>query len=400
MPPSPSTARRAFLRFLAASPLLAATLRSQAVDPEIGELIKSVDEAINVFDFHAVARDKLPPAHYGYLATGTLDDATLRANRSGFDKWRLRLRRLTNVETLDTSVELFGTNWNSPITLAPVGNQEAFHPEGVRATARAAKGTDTLQILSTVANTAVEDVIEQRGGPVWFQLYPTSDWSVTQAILRRVERAGCPAVALTVDSRGAKQETLFRLAKTDSRDCTLCHDRSKPNNVLMRKPLFDAFDLAKIGALVPYSMDWDFVKRLRDFTPLKLLLKGIVTREDAELAVEHGVDGLIVSNHGGRQDPSGRGTIESLPEVVGGVRGRIPVMIDGGFRRGTDIFKALALGADAVSIGRPYIWGLAAFGELGVGAVTLILQAELEMTMRQAGVTSLAAITGEYVLRR
>jgi 4-hydroxymandelate oxidase len=324
---------------------------------------------------------------------------TLRANRTGFDKWQLRLRRLVDVKRLDTSIELLGKRWNSPICLAPVGNQEAFHPEGVRAAARAARATDTLQILSTVSNTAVEEVVEQRGGPVWFQLYPGEDWAITTAVLKRVERAGCPVVLLTVDSRGSKRETFSRLAKRDTRDCTLCHDHSAPNDVLRRKPLFQGVDLAKLGTLVPLDMTWDFVRRLQDATSMKLLLKGIVTREDAELAVEHGVDGLVVSNHGGRQDPSGRGTIESLPEVVGGVSGRIPVLIDGGFRRGTDIFKALALGADAISIGRPYAWGLAAFGQEGVEAVIRLMQAEFEMVMRQAGTPSIKKITSDYLVK-
>lgn len=396
-------ARRSLLRYLAASPLLASPLwpqvqRALAGDEE-GEVIAAVNEAINVFDFHAVAREKLPPAHYGYLATGTLDDSTLRANRTGFDKWQLRLRRLVDAKRLDTSIELLGKRWNSPICLAPIGNQEAFHPEGVRAAARAARATDTLQILSTVSNTAVEEVVEQRGGPVWFQLYPGEDWAITTAVLKRVERAGCPVVLLTADSRGSKRETFSRLAKRDTRDCTLCHDHSVPNDVLRRKPLFQGVDLAKLGTLVPLDMTWDFVRRLQDATSMKLLLKGIVTREDAELAVEHGVDGLVVSNHGGRQDPSGRGTIESLPEVVGGVSGRIPVLIDGGFRRGTDIFKALALGADAISIGRPYAWGLAAFGQEGVEAVIRLMQAEFEMVMRQAGTPSIKKITSDYLVK-
>jgi isopentenyl diphosphate isomerase/L-lactate dehydrogenase-like FMN-dependent dehydrogenase len=391
------------LRYLAASPLLTPPLWPQLQQAiaggEEGELISAVHEAINIFDFHAVARQKLPPAHYGYLATGTLDDATLRANRTAFDKWQLRLRRLAGVKQIDTSVELLGTRWKSPITLAPVGSQEAFHPEGVRAAARAARATDTLQIMSMVSNSTVEDVVEQRGGPVWFQLYPGEDWSITAALLKRVERAGCPAVVLTVDALGSNRETLNRFSKKDTRDCTVCHNRSVPNNGLLRNPMFKGVDLAKVGTLVPLDMTWDFVRRLQDAVSMKLLLKGIVTREDAELAVENRVNGLIVSNHGGRQDPSGRGTIESLPEVVSGVRGRIPVLIDGGFRRGTDIFKALALGANAISIGRPYAWGLAAFGQEGVEAVIRLMRAEFEMVMRQTGTTSLAKITGDYLVR-
>lgn len=395
-------ARRTLLRYLAMSPVLATPLWPQISrtisDGEDGEVIAAVHEAINVFDFHAVAREKLPPAHYGYMATGTLDDSTLRANRTGFDKWQLRLRRLTDVKQIDTSIELLGERLKSPITLAPVGNQEAFHPEGVRAVARAARANGSLQILSMVSNTSVEDVVEQRGGPVWFQLYPGEDWDITRGVLKRVEQAGCPALVLTVDSRGSQRDTFRRLAKTDQRDCSVCHDRSVPNNVLMRKPLFDGVDLAKIGQLVPFDMTWDFVRRLRDATGMKLLLKGIVTAEDAELAVMNGVDGIVVSNHGGRQDPSGRSTIESLPEVISGTGGRIPVLIDGGLRRGTDVFKALALGADAVAIGRPYVWGLAAFGQEGVEAVIRLMQAEFEMVMRQAGTRSIKQITRDYVV--
>jgi len=405
-------ARRSFLRYLAASPVLASGLWSplrgvlaaaeEASDHalESGELISSVEEAINVFDFDAVAREKLPPAHYGYLATGTADDATLRANRSGFSRWKMRVRRLVDVSEIDTSVELLGTKWNSPIVLSPVGNQYAFHPEGEAAVARAARDTSSLQILSTVSNTLVEDVIRERGAPVWFQLYPGEDWEITKGLLGRVERAGCPVVALTVDSQGgSNRETFKRFAKRDKRDCTLCHDRDVPNNVLLRKPLFSDIDLSKLGQLSPRWATWELVRRIKDATSMNLFVKGIVSEEDAELCVQNGVDGVIVSNHGGRAEPSGRGTIESLPEVVSALRGRIPVIVDGGVRRGTDVFKALALGADAVGIGRPYVWGLAAFGEEGVQAVVNLMHAELVMTMRQAGTASIGEISSDYLIR-
>jgi len=202
---------------------------------------------------------------------------------------------------------------------------------------------------------------------------------------------------LTVDALGSHRETFMRWAKKDQRDCNVCHNRDAPNDVLRRKPLFADVDLATMGRLSPLSMTWDFVRRLRDATSMKLVLKGIVTREDAELAVENGVDAIIVSNHGGRSEPSGRGTIASLPEVAEGVRGRIPVLMDGGIRRGTDVFKALALGADAVSIGRPYCWGLAAFGAEGVEAVLRLVQAEFALAMRQAGTVSVDKITRAYV---
>ena len=399
--------RRRFLRYLAASPLLASGISplaerlSAAADrgletPEMGEIISSVDEAINVFDFHAAARKALPPAHYGYLATGTDDDATLRANRAGFRRFQLRPRRLIDVRDIDTSIEFFGTRWNSPIGLAPTGHQKAFHPLGEVAAARAAKETSSLQLLSTVSNTSIEDIVRERGGPVWFQLYASIDPTITSALLKRAEQAGCPVVVLTVDVQGgSNRETLKRFWKADKRDCTLCHDRANPVDRYKRKPMFDGLDLSRSG---PFrNMTWDFVRRLKDSTSMKVFVKGIVTREDAELCLENGVDGIVVSNHGGRAEASGRATIVCLEEIVQAVDGRIPVVIDGGFRRGTDVFKALALGADAVCVGRPYLWGLAAFGQEGVRAVLDLLRAELMMVMRQAGTTSIDKITSDHI---
>ena len=402
-------ARRSFLRYLAASPLVAGGISplteslSAAADErrfatsEAGELISSVDEAINVFDFHAAARKTLPPAHYGYVATGTDDDATLRANREGFQRFQLRVRRLIDVRDIDTSIKLYGTGWNSPIALAPTGHQKVFHPLGEIGPARAAKQTSSLLILSTVSNTSVEEVIRERGGPVWFQLYANKDWTITRALLKRAEQAGCPVVALTVDMQGgSNRETLKRFARTDKRDCTLCHDRANPLAGYRKKPMFNGLDLSQSGA--PTGMTWDFIRRLKDATSMKVFIKGIVTGEDTELCLEHGVDGVIVSNHGGRAEASGRATIACLAEVVQAAKGRIPVMIDGGVRRGTDVFKALALGADAVCIGRPYLWGLAAFGQEGVQAVLELLRAELMMVMRQAGTTSIDKISSDHII--
>ena len=203
-------------------------------------------------------------------------------------------------------------------------------------------------------------------------------------------------LVVTVDlNGGSNRETAARAARADGRDCRVCHD-SDPMNALTRlprKPMFAGIDLSAVTRLYPYDLTWDTLQRLRDLWPGTLILKGIVTREDAALAVSHGVSGLIVSNHGGRAEESGRGTIESLEEVVEGTRGRIPVLVDGGFRRGTDVFKALALGATAVCIGRPYIWGLAAFGQPGVEAVLDVLRRELITVMRQAGTPTVRAIT-------
>jgi isopentenyl diphosphate isomerase/L-lactate dehydrogenase-like FMN-dependent dehydrogenase len=403
--------RRRFLRLLAASSLLGlsrsswagmSNANSRSVQDAIEDAIATPEQALNVMEFEAAARKKLPPAHFGYLATGVEDDGTLRANRAGFERFQLRVRRLRDVRTIDTSVRLFGAAWETPIVLAPVGSQKAFHSVGEIAVAGAARAKRQLQILSTMSSTPVEAVNEARGEPVWYQLYPTNDWAVTRGLTKRAEAAGCPVLVLTVDLQaGSNRETFMKSRRVDPRACTDCHVGGFAyNTTIRRRPMFQGLDLSKVVTQFPLNMTWDIVKRLRDTTPMKLVLKGIVTREDAQLAVKHGVDGLIVSNHGGRAEESSRGTIESLPEVVAGAAGRIPVLVDGGFRRGTDIFKALALGASAVCVGRPYIWGLAAFGQPGVEAVLAILRRELEMVMRQAGVTSIEKITREYLAER
>src|SRR5581483_31703 len=327
-----------------------------------------------------------PIAHWGYLATGTDDDATIKANRDGFTHYSIRVRRLVDVSTIDTSVNLLGVHWTSPIVLNPVGSQKAFHPDGEIAVARAARAKKHLQVLSTVTTSSVEDVIAARA-----------------------EAAGCPAVVFTVDLiGGSNRETLVRAGRRDTRKCEACHLGGNPTPGRTgrvedmdnrRRPM-----LAELtpGTAVPEvgTPTWEFVKRLRDATTMKVLLKGIVTREDAELAMQNGVSGLFVSNHGGRAEDSLRPTIDCVSEVVAGVAGRAPVIVDGGFRRGTDIFKALALGATAIGIGRPYIWGLAAFGQEGVETVLEILRAELQLVMRQAGTTSIPKITRAYVVDR
>jgi 4-hydroxymandelate oxidase len=359
--------------------------------------IASQGDALNVFDFEAVARQKLPPAHYGYMATGVDDDVTLRANREGFGKFQIRARRLVDVSRVDISTELFGTTWPTPIVLAPVAAQKAFHPDGEVASARAAGAKGHLLILSTGTTTPIEDVASAHGRPIWFQLYPTNTWRITQALLKRAENAGCPVVVWTVDLPfGRNTETATRFAREDTRPCASCHAPGWPG-YLRRKRMFDGLDLTGVSLAAP-GLTWDFVRRLKDATRMKLLVKGIETREDAELATRHGVDGIIVSNHGGRAQEGGRGTIECLPEVVEGVRGKIPVLIDSGFRRGTDIFKALALGAKAICIGRPYAWGLAAFGQAGVEKVLEILTRELDQMMKHAGVTSLAKLDRKFIV--
>ena len=385
--------RRRLLRYLATSPLalqLAAVLRGDGA-------ITSVKDALNVFDFEEAARLALPPAHWGYLATGVNDDRTVRANREAFDRVQIRARHLVNVSRVDTGTEVFGQPLAAPLFLCPVSSMRAFHPEGELAVARAAKAERTVVGLSTMATTRIEDVTAARGEPVWFQLYPSNDTAVMRAIVKRAEAAGTRVLLLTVDMPlGPNRETQFRFAKRDDRPCAACHDKSFAGQV-RRKPMYDGLDLAKVEDNIEPAMDWDYVKRLRDLTSMKVVLKGVVTREDAVLAVEHGVDGVYVSNHGGRSEESGRGALDSLPEVAEAVAGRIPVLVDSGFRRGTDVFKALALGATAVGIGRPYVWGLAAFGEEGAAAVIRMLKAELVMAMQSCGTPRLRDVGRDRV---
>ncbi|MCZ6677543.1 MAG: alpha-hydroxy acid oxidase [Candidatus Poribacteria bacterium] len=391
------TGRREFLKFLAGSPLLAAfglspqLLGQSASQVEIGnDLITVVGDALNVFDFETVAKDKLPPAHWGYLASGVEDDATLRANRDAFKNYHLRPRRLVDVSTIDMKRTLFGVEWDSPIFLCPVASQKAFHAEGEIAVAKAAKEKNHLQILSTVTTSSVEDVIAARGTPVWYQLY-TYGWEITQSLVNRAEKAGCPVLVLTVDQLlpSRNSETRFRFIRKDTRDCLQCHI---PDYPLRNKRMFDGVNL-ETRLADRATLTWDIIHKLREVTGMKIVVKGIVTREDAKLCLKHDVDGIIVSNHGGRGQESGWASLDGLPEVVQVVDGKLPVMIDSGFRRGTDIYKALALGATAVGIGRPYMWGLAAFGQEGVERVLEILRLELELAMMSTGARTLEEIS-------
>ncbi len=392
-----ASSRRRFLEYLAASPLLACPSAFAHDDEAPG--LATAAQAFNIFDLESAARRTLPVAHFAYLATGVEGDATIRANREGFTRFQIRARRLMDTSKLDTRVRLFGTEWPTPIVLSPVSSLRAFHPEGDIAVAKAAKARNHLEVMSTLSTASVEDIMEARGAPVWFQLYPTSDAAIARALVKRAEKAGCPVVALTVDNpTAAGRETLARARLVDKRDCATCH-APVPGTSFLRKSMFGGLDYTGLTTSLTDQLTWDFVKRLQDMTSMKVVLKGIVTAEDTAIALDNRVDGIIVSNHGGRGEESGRSTIESLPEVVAVAGGRIPVLVDSGFRRGTDIFKALALGADAVCVGRPYAWGLAAFGQPGVDRALQILRAELEVCMRSMGAPSLAAMRKGYVQR-
>ncbi|HZP76982.1 MAG TPA: alpha-hydroxy acid oxidase [Pseudolabrys sp.] len=408
--------RRKFLQFLAGSPLLAGSLPALAgeaiippnklPDPIIWaplrseEIIKSPKEAINVFDFEPACRATVPPAHFGYMASGIDDEVTLRANREGFLKFVLRPRRLIDVSKVDMTTDILGVKYASPIVTAPTGGNRFFHEDGELAVARAAKAGNHLQILSTVTNYGVEDVVAARGQPIWYQLYATNKWEVAQAFVKRAEKAGCLAVAVTVDrSGGRNQETLFRLRKTDTRECSGCHDRSSLQASLGRRAMYDGVDVSGLKNTQASAMTWDFIKRLRDTTKMKIVLKGILAYEDAALAADNGIDAIIVSNHGGRSEDSGRSTIDALPEIVDAVKGRMPILIDSGFRRGTDIAKALCMGATAVCVGRPYLWGLGAFGQAGVERVLELLRTETYAIMQQLGAPTIKDLVPNMVRR-
>jgi 4-hydroxymandelate oxidase len=398
--------RRRLLKFLAASPLFARGALAEGLrqaDPadwaprDLEKLIADPTQALDVFDFEPVMKKNVPPAHFGYMATGADDEMTLRANREGFRKFELRPRRLVDVSKIDMSAEILGAKYDSPIVIAPTGSNRAFHPDAEVAVAKAAKLGNHLQILSTVATTSIEDAIAARGAPVWFQLYTTQRWEIAEGLVRRAEAAGAPAIAVTLDVRSsAKWETFVRLRRTDTRDCGSCHGL---NDYLSRKPNFTGIDLGGISTTVVTNLTWDLIKRLRDTVKVKLVLKGILAFEDAKLAADAGIDAIVVSNHGGRVEDGISATIDVLPEIVEAVDGRMPILVDSGFRRGSDIVKALALGAQAVCIGRPYLWGLGAFGQPGVERVLGILRAETRTAMQQLGAPSLKHLTPAMVRR-
>jgi 4-hydroxymandelate oxidase len=363
--------RRQLLRLLAASPLMACGLRAAWAQPAAPPLAKDV---LSVMDFEALARPRLPAAHWGYMASGVDDNLTLEANVAAYKKIQLRPRRLVDVSAIDASIEIFGQKFASPIFICPVGGHRMFHADGEVATARAAKAQNALQILSSQTSIAVEQVAAARGEGLWFQLYMPLAWDDAEKLVRRVEAAGCPVLVWTIDLLGGRNlESATRAQRSDARECAACHATATGGR---REPaMFTGLSGARIN---PANATWDWIGRLKKLTAMKVVIKGIETAEDARLAREHGADGT---------------------EVVDAVSNRIPVMVDGGVRRGSDAFKAIAYGARAVGIGRPYTWGLASFGQEGVERVLEILTAELTMTMRQCGAASVPQITKAHVRR-
>ena len=371
--------RRAFLKWLSYSPLLSpATLLS------CGSLPRSDKSIQNTRDLQRKAREALGPDAAAYLEGGADDMRTVSANEHSYRRYQIRARRLVDVREIDTTMSLLGSSMRSPIFLAPVGLQGFFHEDAEPGTARAADRLGHVMVASSVSNASIGEIARASSRPPWFQLYPTPNREVTRGLLQRAADAGCTVCVLTVDTpiignREGHSATLLRML--GSGEMRMGNYEGLRNGEDINDP----------------SMTWSMIDWLRSHTQMKIVLKGIVTAEDAEFACDYGADGVIVSNHGGRQLESDRATVDCLAEVVQAVQGRMPVMIDGGIRRGTDVFKALALGADAVGVGRPYCWGLAAFGSRGVEQALEILHAELVRAMQLAGTPRLQDINRTFV---
>ncbi|MFN0105048.1 MAG: alpha-hydroxy acid oxidase [Bryobacteraceae bacterium] len=389
--------RRRFLRYLQQSPLLA--LAAEMAGQPAKKALGSAKDALDIFDFLPLAEKNVQPQHWAYLMGGSDDDGTVRANEAAFSQWQIRARRQVDVEKIDTSVILFGQKHAYPILVAPAAAHQAFHPDGEAATARGAAARQAQMIPSTNASLHVKQVAPAFGGPLWYQLYTQANFEVSRALVGAAEQAGCTVLAITVDSAaGSNRVTAARGGVKTEQRCAACHGLTQAD-YYKEHGMFEGIDpaLAKAGGR---SVTWTLVERLRAVTKMKIVLKGIMTAEDAAICLRNGADGIVVSNHGGRSENSLQGTLEALPEIVEAVNGRMPVLIDGGFRRGTDVFKALAIGANAICIGRPYIWGLSAFGQAGVERVLELLQAEFSTTMKLAGTVSTRHISPLYVRRR
>jgi 4-hydroxymandelate oxidase len=350
----------------------------------MGHKMDDPEKATNVFQFERFIQKKLSTDVFDYIQGGADDGKTVQANRTAFDELQIRVRRLIDVSKVDTSVEIFGEKWHSPIVLSPVGFQGMVHAEGEIASARAAAARKHLLIVSTLSTFPIVEIAKANPQTMWFQFYPTSDRGVSKELLNRANAAGCPVIVLTVDTPVLGN----RESQIEFFEHALQTKEGTMGNLL---------DLKMERGLSDPSLAWDFLDWIRANTNSKIVIKGIVTHEDAKICLDRGADAILISNHGGRQEESNRGTMESLPEIMDVVADRIPVLIDGGFRRGTDIFKALALGARACCIGRPYVWGLAAFGQAGVERVLELLQAELIRIMQLAGTTSISGITRSHV---
>ncbi len=344
----------------------------------------------NLDEFESLAQARLSDMAYAYIAGAAADELTRRRNRAAFDEILLKPRVLVDVSHVDTHIELLGHSLGFPILLAPTAYHRLAHPEGECATARGAGAAGAILVVSTAATTSIEEIAKAATAPLWFQLYVNPDRALTRDLVTRATASGCRALCLTVDSpvfgvRDRETRTRFHLPSGMAAPHL---PRGSGTHGAPHSP-----SGGTQNSLADASLTWKDVSWLCSFAKVPVLLKGILTAEDARLAIDHGAAGIIVSNHGGRNLDTLPATIEALPGVVEAVQGRVPLLLDGGIRRGTDVVKALALGAQAVLIGRPYVWGLAAGGAAGVTEVVRLLRYELCAAMALCGLPKIQSIT-------
>jgi isopentenyl diphosphate isomerase/L-lactate dehydrogenase-like FMN-dependent dehydrogenase len=350
-------------------------------------------EPVCVADFERLAEERLEPGAFGYYAGGAGDELALAGNVEAWRRLRLRPRVLVDVSEVTTATTVLGAEVSMPVLVAPTAIQRLAHPDGEEGMARAAAAAGTLMCLSTLATATPADVAAAApGAPRWFQLYVFRDRGVTRAFVEQAAEHGFGAIVLTVDApRLGRRERDFRTGFRVPEEILV------PSMAALGE-WAGATPLELLGAIDP-ALAWRDLEELRSLSPLPLVLKGIQTAEDAELAVEHGVDGVVVSNHGGRQLDAVAPTAELLPEVVETVAGRLEVYVDGGIRRGSDAVKALALGARAVLVGRPALWGLACDGEAGARRVLELLRDEVELALALCGCTTPQEVAPAHLTR-
>ncbi|MGH9862014.1 MAG: alpha-hydroxy acid oxidase [Candidatus Acidiferrales bacterium] len=345
---------------------------------------------VNLLEYEPLARERLSQMAYEYIAGGAADEITIGRNREAFSALRLKPRVLRDVSQLDTRLELFGQTLDFPILLAPTAYHKLVHTQGEAATARGAGAAGATLVVSSFATTAVEEISKAASKPLWFQLYVQPDRAFTRDLVQRAEAAGCRALCITVDTP---------VAGTRDREKRL-HFSLPPGMDMENLKAMTAMlprsghlsDSAIYSIILDPTLTWETVDWIRSFAKVPVVLKGILAPEDARLAADHGAAAVLVSNHGGRNLDTTPATIEALPAVIEAVEDRIPVLMDGGVRRGTDVLKALALGAKAVLIGRPYLWGLAVNGAEGVQRVVDLLRTEFEAAMALCGTPTLKQI--------
>ena len=346
-------------------------------------------EPINLFDFEAMAKDRLPKEEYDYIAGGATDEISVDRNRRAYESWALRPRVLRNVSTLDLSTTVLGTKVSLPVLIAPCGGHKKAHPDGELATYRAAAACGTILAVSANSSTPFEELAKAASGHLWVQLYPFRDREMTKDWLARAKEAAYEAICVTLDSQWPPK-----------RERNIRNNYRRVRGVNYPKASTDAPRPAgRAGEGSDPAATWKDLEWIKSATDLPVVAKGIMTGEDAKLCGEVGADAVIVSNHGGRHLDNTLATIEVLSEAVAAVDGKMEVLLDGGIRRGADVVKAIALGAKAVFIGRPLFWGLAVGGEQGVIRVLNILREEMEITMAKCGRPNVASIDSTVVVK-